>query len=455
MNEFINFLQTNFVTITTLLGGTGAVASAYLYNTRHHRYGYQIGKKVTVGFKPEFDKRLTSPHSQKSMPERVEQIKDMVFQVGLSEYIKDYNQRVSRLEQQISSFKEETRIKKETATKMYEDNDKKLEEEIEELEHSLKTKEEELSQLKKLEDEKNEALDQSNKVKTQNTYFFSTLIQKARESLTKTTQQLETHLLRYVYFVVIALLLIGDYYITFFIFNDVLKIQFKDNKAAIYIFSGIIALVFLVLIERAIDFLEKSSGFRKYIKKIQTFSMLVVGLILLTIYLLMVSLSWLNDIPEVLDSLLRLLFVPLIVAVAISVRKIQKEHSFSFLFTPIKVVLSLVLILLFNALLLFEVILNNIRKYLQKEKFESKVKLTLAEEVDYIRGEIVNKNDLRLSLKQQLEAEINKITENYQTLVTKLEEKLENLNAEMAKVRRGCESGVVSALQLPVPNLKN
>ena len=195
--------------------------------------------------------------------------------------------------------------------------------------------------------------------------------------------------------------------------------------------------------------LNSDKTFSKYLKKIQIFSMLVVGLILLTIYLLMVSLSWLNDIPEVLDSLLRLLFVPLIVAVAISIRKIQKEDGFSFLFTPIKVVLYLILILLFNALLLLEVILSYIRQHFQKEKFESRTKLTLVEEVGNMRGEIATKNALRLGLKQQLEAEVNKSAEHYQILVTKLENKLESLHLKMGKVLRGCENGVVSALRLP------
>ena len=244
MNELINFLQANFVTLTIFLAGTGATVSAYLYNTRHYRYGYQTGKKVVTIY--------PSPlHPQKSMQEQVDLVKgykDQVFQMGLSEYTKDYNQEVSRLEQQINSLKEEERLKKEMTKKRYEDEDKKLEGGINELDGGLKAKETELFQLKKVEDEKNEVLEQSSKTRGQNTYFFSSLIQEVRESFSKATQKLETDLLRYIYVIVITLLLIGDYYITFFIFNDILKIQFKDNKLSIYIFSGIIALVFLVLI---------------------------------------------------------------------------------------------------------------------------------------------------------------------------------------------------------------
>ncbi|MDO8573293.1 MAG: hypothetical protein Q7R77_00940 [Candidatus Daviesbacteria bacterium] len=449
MSEFINFLQTNFTTLTTIFGGTGAVVAAYLYNTRHHRYGYRTGKKVVTRFRPEINKRLTSPHSQKSMQERVDMVKDMVFQMGLSEYIKDYNQNVGRLQEQIGSLKEELDGKKQIATRVYRERDKKLEEEIKELETNLDLKEKELFQLKREEDGKNEVLEQNNKVNVQRKYFFSDLIQKTKESLSKAAERLETDALRYVYIIVIGLLLAGDFYITYFIFNDVLKIQFKDNRIAIYIFSGIVALVFLVLIDRVIDFLEKSPFFRKHLRKLQTGTMLVVGLILMTIYILMVSLSWLSNVPEVLDSLLRLLFVPLIIAVAITIRKVQKEYGFSFLFTPIKVIFAIFLITLFNVLLLFEVGLDYIRKYLQKEKFESKTKMTVAEEIENNRAEIARRNGLRMSLEERLEIDINKLSEHYQGLINKLDEKLERINGEMVKIRKGYESGVVAALKLP------
>lgn len=449
MIELINFLQANFKTLLVLLTGTGTIVSAYLYNTRHYRYGYKTGKKVVNSFRHVINGKLTSSHSQKSMQERVDMVKDMVFQMGLSEYIKDYNQNVGRLQEQIGSFKEELESKKQIATREYEGKDKKLEEEIREIEANLGLKEKELFQLKREEDEKNEVLEQNNKIKNQRKYFFSDIIQKTKESLSKATGRLETDALRYVYVIVIGLLLAGDFYITYFIFNDVLKIQFKDNRIAIYIFSGIIALVFLVLIDRVIDFLEKSPYFRRYLRKFQTGAMLVVGLILMTVYVLMVSLSWLSNVPEVLDSLLRLLFVPLIIAVAITIRKVQKEYGFSFLFTPIKVIFSIFLITLFNVFLLFEVGLDYIRKYLQKEKFESKTKVTSAEEIENIRAEMARKSGLRANLEQRLEADINKLSEHYQELIKKLEEKLERINREMVKIRKGCESGVIAALKLP------
>lgn len=449
MSEFINFLQTNFPTLTTLFAGTGAVVSAYLYNTRHHRYGYRTGKKVVISFRSEINKRLTSPHSQKSMQERVEQIKDMVFHLGLSEYIKDYNQRVSRLEQQINSLREEAKLKKEMATKLYEDKDNKLEGEIQELEHSLNTKEEELSQLKKLEDERNEALDQDNKARGQHTYFFSTLIQRTRESLDKATQKLEADLLRYAYIGIIAILLYGDYSISYTIVNDLFKIEYR-NKFQIVIFSIIFMVVFLVFAGLALEALDRySTKYKILVNRIRAVSVLALALILTVVYIFMIILSALEAKVELLDSILRIMFVPMVIAVALVIRKVQKEYGFSFLFTPIKAILHLILILLFSVLLLFEVVLNYIRKYIQKERFESRTKLTLAEEVDNIRSEITTKSVLRSGLKQQLEAEINKITEYYQALFTKLEEKLGSLNTEMARVRKGCESGVVAALKLP------
>ncbi|MBI4035730.1 hypothetical protein HY383_02185 [Candidatus Daviesbacteria bacterium] len=448
MNELINFLQTNFVTLTTLFTGTGVAASAYLYNTRHDRYGKQTGKKVAIKFNDPIIKILTSPHSQKNMEERVKMVKDMVFNVGLSVYREDYDQRVSRLEQQTNSLKEEAKLKKEAAVKECEDKDKKLVEEIQAIEHTLKAKEEELFQLKREEDDKNERLEQDSKNKSQKVYFFSGKIEKTIEFLNKATQRLEGDLLRYVYLVLIGLLLAGDYVISLYIFREFLKIIFKNNEWIIYVSSGMLAIIYLIYLEQLLDLFEKSSEYRK--NKPKVYLMILVGLILLILYAVLISMS-----TDLLDFLFRLMFIPLIVGVTLTIRKVQKTGGFAFVFSPIKVVLSLVLILLFNALFLFEVILNNIRKYFQREKFESKGKLTLAEEVDNIRGEVIKKNDLRLGLKQQLEVEINMISENYRILVTKLEEKLENLNTEMAKVRKGCENGVVSALQLPVPNLKN
>lgn len=450
MTELLKFLQTNLQPLLVVLTGTGAFVSAYLYRTRHQRYGHKIGKQVVNRFRSEFEKKLISPHSQKSMQERVEGIKDMVIQFGLSEYIKDHNQAVSSLEKQVETLKNELELKKTDINRSCNIKDQKLEKEAHELESKLKNKEEELFQLKREEDSKNELLDKNNKAKDSRVCFFSKLIETTRNSLGKVAQDLETHTLRYIYAIVILLMLAGDYYITFFIFNDVLKIQFKDNKVAIYIFSGIIALVFLVLIERAMDLLEKSPNFKRYFKKLQTISMLVVGLILFSIYLLMVSLSWLNDIPEVLDSLLRLLFVPLIIAVAISIRKVQKDYGFSFLFTPFKLVLNVILIAIFNIALIFEVSLDYIRRYLQREKFESKTKMTVSEEIEAIRIEILRKNNLREELKQQLETDINKLNEDYQDQISRVREKLDRLIEEMAKIRKGCESGVVATLRLPV-----
>lgn len=449
MSDLINFLQTNFTTLATLFAGSGAVVASYLYNTRHHRYGFRTGKKVVTGFRSEINKKLTSPHSQKSMQERVDMVKDMVFQMGLSEYIKDYNQNVDRLEGQIDSLKKELESKRQLITLEYREKDQKLEEEIKKIEDDLSIREKELLQLKREEDEKNEVLEQNHKARIQGKYFFSNLIQKTKESLSKAAERLEADALRYIYVIVIGLLLTGDFYITYFIFNDYLKIQLKDNRLAIYIFSGIIALVFLVLIDRVIDFLEKSPYFKKYLRKLQTGTMLIVGLILMTIYILMVSLSWLSYVPGLLDSLLRLLFVPLIIAVAITIRKVQKEYGFSFLFTPIKVIFAIFLITLFNVFLLFEVGLDYIRKYLQKEKFESKTKVIIAEEIESNKVEIARKNGLRMSLEQNLEADIDKLSKHYQGLIDKLEKKLGSLNIEMAKVRKGCESAVVAALKLP------
>jgi len=256
----------------------------------------------------------------------------------LSICIEDLDKRKDWLNNQVNSVKQELTERKEVIYKECQEKNRKIEESIRELKATLTTKEKGLSQLKTGENEKNEILKENHRIKNQNRHFFSELIQKIRGSLSETTQKLETDTLRYIYIVVIALLLAGDYYISYFIFSDVLRIQFKDNQIAIYIFSGIIALVFLVLIDRAIGFLN-SSIFKKHLKKIQTVFSLVIGLILLIVYFLLVSLSLIkeNNIIVALDALLRLLFVPLVIAVALTIRKVQKEHGFSFIFTPFKV----------------------------------------------------------------------------------------------------------------------
>ena len=331
--------------------------------------------------------------------------------------------------------------KKEKLTKEYSDKDAKLEQEVYELETNLKIKETELFQLRKGEDEQNEMLEQNNRAKGQKVYFFSGLIQKTRESLSQSTENLETHLLRYYSVVVIVLMLLGDFYITLFILKDILKIEYRNNELVINILSGIIPLVFLVLIERFMD----SPYFRRYLKRIQTLSMFVIGLILLVIYLLIVYMPFLNNLPFVVDLLRAILFVPLVVAAAITAKKVQKEYGFSFLFTPIKDILAIFLITLFNVFLLLEVGLDYIRKYLQKEKFESKIKKTVEEKVGDIKLALAEKSSLRTTLEQKLEDDINKLNEHYQTLINKLEEELKRINTEIADVQKGFESGFVSS----------
>lgn len=450
MSEFINFLQAYFKTIVALFITSGAALSVYLYNNRHYRQGSQTGKKIVNRLKRKIASILAATDFQKDTLERINEIKDIVFQTGFSGYIEGFNKTVSRLGEQINSLKKELEDRKEAMSKDNQEKDKKLEEKIHELETILTVKEKELLQLKREENEKNEVLEQRNKVKNQNRYFFSELSQKVQKSLSEVIKKLEADTLNYLNVIIIIFLLLGDYYISYFIFSDILKIQFRNNQIAIYIFSGIIALVFLVLTDRVMDLLEKSTAFKKYLKKIQTISVIVVALILLIIYLLMVSLSWLNDnnIPGILDSLLRLLFVPLIIAVAITIRKIQKEGGFSFIFSPVKVVLYLISIMVFNVLLVLEVILDFIHRYLQKENFESKTKFTIAEEVENIKVEIANNSNSRKILKQQLGLEIDKLTEQYQRSINKSAKKLDLLNSEMAKIREGCERGVVTSLPL-------
>lgn len=428
--------------------GTIALIAGYSYNTRHYRYGFKIGKKVVKQFRPEIDRKLTSSYSKKSIQERVEMIKEMVFQLGLSEYVKDYNQTVKHLQEQLASLKKESEVQKEKILKKFDEKDKQLTEEIKKLEVTLKTKEEELFQLKRDEDNRNEALEQSDRTKIQSPYFFSKLIRNTQEAFAKTTTHLETNLLRYLSALVIALLLAGDYFITLVIFEDILKIQFRNNQFFVYLASGVIALVFLVLIDIFLDFLNNSVIFKKYLQGIQFITVLIIGVILLLIYVLMVSISWLANTPQVLDSLLRLLFVPLILAAALTIRKMKKEYGFSFIFGPIKIVLYLLLIALFNLLLLGEIAIDYIRKFIQKEKYESKIKLTVSEEVENIKREILQKNGLHFSFKEQLELEINKLTEQYEKDVSKLEKKLNSLNSEMTKIRKGCENGIVSTLSL-------
>lgn len=427
----------------------GGVLAAYFYNTRHYyRYGYKIGKTIVKRFRPEIDKKLLSPHSKKNMQERVEIVKEMVFQLGLSEYVKDYNQTVKHLQEQLASLKKAFGVQKEKILKKFDEKDKQLTEEVKKLEITLKTKEEELSQLKRDEDNRNEVLEQSDKTKIQSQYFFSTLILKVRESLDKTTQTLETDLLRYSYAGIVAILLYGDYSISYSIVNDLFKIEYR-NQFQIVIFSIIFMVVFLVFAGLALEALDRySTKYKVLVNRIRTISVIALTLILTTVYMFMITLSALEAKVELLDVLLRILFVPMVLAVALTIRKIQKNYGFSFLFTPIKVVLYLLLIVIFNLLLLFEVTIFYIRRYIQKEKYESKTKLTVAEEVENIKREILQKNGLHFSFKEQLELEINKLTEQYQKDVSKLEKKLNSLNSEMAKIRKGCENGIISTLSL-------
>lgn len=442
MTELLHFLQTNFQTLLVLLTGAGAVTSAYLYKTRHYRRGHKTGKGLAKRFREPINKKLISPHSQKSMRERIEMLKEEYFQLGLGDDTKIHNQTVSRLEEQIGSFKNELEVKKERTTKEYSDKGAKLEQEVHELETNLKIKEGELFLLKREEGSKNESLEQDSKIRVQKAYYFSGKIEKKIEALDKVTQRLELDLLKYVHLILIGLLLAGDYIISLYIFKEFLKIIFRSSEWIIYVVSGMLALIYLIYLEQLLDLFERPSEYRK--NKPRAYLMIVVGLILLILYAVLISMS-----TDILDFLFRLMFIPLIVGVTLTIRKVQKNGGFAFAFTPIKVIYNLILIAVYNVMLVFEIALDYISKYLQKERFESKTKKIVEKEIENIKLALAEKSSLRVTLEQKLEADINKLSEHYQGLINKLEEKIEGINVEITEVRKGFESGFVSALKLP------
>src|SRR3989344_3168490 len=200
--------------------------------------GYRKGKKIVGIMREQLLSTLNSKASKKSFDERLKEVCERVFGVGFaferSQHeldVKDIEFQIRRVEEELTTSKKALIGGYDSEIKIAKSEEPILRKRIEELEAEwMDTQKKEAEKLQQLQEQE-----------VRGGYFMSELASNLKSLLKVSSKKFETEILGYGYAALVALLLAGDFYITYSIFNDILKISVR-NSAAIYIFSGTIAL---------------------------------------------------------------------------------------------------------------------------------------------------------------------------------------------------------------------
>ena len=408
--------------------------------------GYRKGKKIVGIMREQLLSTLNSKASKKSFDERLKEVCERVFGVGFaferSQHeldVKDIEFQIRRVEEELTTSKKALIGGYDSEIKIAKSEEPILRKRIEELEAEwMDTQKKEAEKLQQLQEQE-----------VRGGYFMSELASNLKSLLKVSSKKFETEILGYGYAALVALLLAGDFYITYSIFNDILKISVR-NSAAIYIFSGTIALVFLVLAEFFLEFIEsQSSKNAELIELVQKYSISIIGAILLVAYILIISVSLFpeNNASHVIDAILRILFLPLITAAALMVRRICKDFGFNFLLVPFEFVIFSIGLILSYIILPFEIFAisaySRIKFKRRLTPIENNIQSTLGQtrqKLLELEQGVAGLEQKILSSKAHLESEVIRVT-------FPLKQKKEEIAMHFKALKRGSDEAVYTQLR--------
>ena len=263
--------------------------------------------------------------------------------------------------------------------------------------------------------------------------------------LSGSLKTLESDLLWFGMFGVFLLLLAGEFYIMLGILRDLMPTLRLTDSVFLYIGSGTLALVFLVLFEFFIQYLEKrSTEDRERVGIITIWAIGVIGALLFLVYLLIISVSIFPDSfgGRLIDAILRILFLPLVIAAALIFQKIRNQYGFQFLLNPFKFLVGSVVYAFVVALLPFEFLMRILQG--QAKNLRSNTPFEQIKERELVA--VQNEN---AGLLKEFEQDGEQIKRKQTYIENKIQQKIQalrnakqNSEAYLSALRQGCADAV-------------
>jgi len=324
-----------------------ALILLYLFARSRSAYsrGYKVGKKVAKNYKEVFLAELRKLDSASELEEKLKSIQAQVFRIGFEREVEIYQARIREIDGEISELSEKAPevdsvnqgdLDREIATTR--ERILKLEEEREEIEEALRDAESAADAAQK---EVRASIPRPS-VEARSGVF----VEKVRTSLNAAISLLSRSMPLYGYAFLAAALFLGDMYVVYDLFSDLISIQVGLPEGMAFIASGVVALVFVVLVEFAYKAIKQKQ--KAVLQQYMTYAAYVTGGLLFLGYMVIIILPALEGLESVMvDVLLRILFLPLIFAVCLLLEKIKEEGGgFNLIFNPLIIIVLFVTLII-------------------------------------------------------------------------------------------------------------
>jgi len=385
----------------------------------------------------------------KAYENKIKDIQASIFNICFSTEVNEINNKISELNDKIRNLKSEEFT---SDTENINERQKTIEDEIETLEIKKEELEQELSDARVRANKEHQGsrkisdqLDSSNSQK--NLSFIKNLFRNMWEKLDSTFEL-------YGYLILAFFLLAGDYYIIFQLFNDFLKVQGGITTIFIYIASGIIPVVFVVLLGHIRLYATKQNKKNSLIaKKLALYSIAFIGVLLLLDFLLIILVPLLEGKQEVIiDVILRLLFIPLIIGVDLLLLEITNRNIsiFAMIIRPFALAATFIALVFAYIAYIVNTIYSYIYKFFEVSTNPTR-KITLAEiniqkQITTLSKTINSKRQELTVLSESIESnEVHQVTVR-DNEIDHLENVINTLKDRTRTIRRASDNAVLGCL---------
>lgn len=457
MEPLLYFLSQHWIALSAT-GGLVAVGIWALPLLGAYEGSYQQGNRlagrVLKTFSNDWRKEFNA-QTRLPLEERLQNIQRRVFESSCGQVAKEYESQLKRQETKLVEICAEHKQKRSLLTNEINIYRTGLEKEMIFLEQSLKSKTNELMETRRRADSEHmEHIRVLQAADHKKDSLFASYVRSMRATLSGISGRVDKNVTLYGWLLVGTALFLGDYYITFNIFNDLLKIDTLPGFT-VYIFSGVAALVFVALLELGIDHLENLK--KKYAALVAQITWWVIGflcLLLAVAYLLIIVVPVFHGREsQVIDALLRILFVPLMVGVALIIHRIRSlggEVS-RLVVEPFGAIALVVLIPFSWAVSILESVGLSIsygwRRYARSQRQLGPIELALAREIQMIQGQIQAKQKEQVRKLSLYESSLLRFEKQVSTIENKLHKEIKALQDKILQLKRGSNNAVVTNLR--------
>ncbi|MDP3725680.1 MAG: hypothetical protein Q8R36_00605 [bacterium] len=457
MESLISFISQHWIALATTGGLVvvgvwawpllGAYEGSY---QQGNRLAGRVLKTFSNDWKKEFDAETHLP-----LEERLQNIQRRVFESSCGQVAREYEGQLKKQETKLAEICAEHKQKRSLLTNEVNICRTGLEKEMMLLEQSLKIKTNELIETRRRADSEHmEHIRVLHATDHKKDSLFAGYVRSMRATLSSISGRVDKNITLYGWLLVGIALFLGDYYITFSIFNDLLKIATLP-RFTVYIFSGVAALVFVALLELGIDHLENLK--KKYAALVAQITWWAIGflcLLLAVAYLLIIVVPvFQGREAQVIDALLRILFVPLMVGVALIIHRIRSlggEVS-RLIVDPFGALALVILIPCSWVVSILESIGLSIsygwRRYARSQRQLGPIELALAREIQMIQGQMQTKHKEQVRKLSLYESSLLRFEKQVSALENKLHKEIKTLQDKILQLKRGSNNAVVTNLR--------